>query len=165
MADGIVGRGAELAAVEGVLDRSAGMLAALVLEGEAGIGKSTIWEAAVESARTRGHTILVSRATRSEQQLTLGGLTDLLSGLDDSELAALPGPQRYALEVALLRTAPSGAPPDQRALSVAAAGLLRRLKDEAALESHQRADTASMDLATGVRAAQLAIETAIRDIS
>jgi len=45
------------------------------------------------------------------------------------------------------------------------AALLRRLKDEAALESHQRADTASMDLATGVRAAQLAIETAIRDIS
>lgn len=45
------------------------------------------------------------------------------------------------------------------------AGLLRRLKDEAAFESHQRADTASMDLTTGVRAAQLAIETAIRDIS
>jgi pyroglutamyl-peptidase len=45
------------------------------------------------------------------------------------------------------------------------ADLLRRLKDQAALESHQRADTASMDLATGVRAAQLAIETAIRDIS
>ena len=45
MADEIVVRGSELAAVEAFLDRGAGGLAALVFEGEAGIGKSTVWEA------------------------------------------------------------------------------------------------------------------------
>jgi pyroglutamyl-peptidase len=43
------------------------------------------------------------------------------------------------------------------------ADLLRRTRKEAALEAHQRADTASMDLATGVRAAELAIAAAIRN--
>jgi len=43
------------------------------------------------------------------------------------------------------------------------AGLLRRVREEAILESHQRADTASMELATGIRALELAIAAAIRD--
>ena len=51
MADEIVVRGSELAAVAAFLDRGAGRLAALVVEGEAGIGKSTVWEAGVERRR------------------------------------------------------------------------------------------------------------------
>jgi pyroglutamyl-peptidase len=43
------------------------------------------------------------------------------------------------------------------------AGLLRRVREEAVLESHQRADTASMDLATGIRALEIAIAAAIRN--
>ena len=43
------------------------------------------------------------------------------------------------------------------------AELLRGLKEEAVLEAHQRADMASMDLATGVRALDIAVEIAIRD--
>ena len=55
------------------------------------------------------------------------GLIDLLGGFDDAALMALPAPQRDALRVALLRAdaeQPS-ATPDQRALSVAVASLLR----------------------------------------
>lgn len=44
------------------------------------------------------------------------------------------------------------------------AELQRSLKREAVLEAHQRADMASMDLATGVRALQVIIEVAIQDI-
>jgi tRNA A37 threonylcarbamoyladenosine biosynthesis protein TsaE len=40
---GTIGREAELAAVGGFLDTPAGPPAALVLEGEAGIGKTTLW--------------------------------------------------------------------------------------------------------------------------
>ncbi|HEY7132445.1 MAG TPA: ATP-binding protein, partial [Candidatus Limnocylindrales bacterium] len=127
MADEIVGRGAELAAVEPFLDRAATDLAVLVLEGEAGIGKSTVWSAAAELAGTRGCHVLTSRPARSEQGLTLGGLIDLLGGLDDGSFAGLPAPQREALQVALLRLEPSGPSPDQRTLSVAVAGLLRQL--------------------------------------
>jgi pyroglutamyl-peptidase len=43
------------------------------------------------------------------------------------------------------------------------ADLLRRIKDEGVLELHQRADTASMELATAVRALELAIAAAIRN--
>jgi hypothetical protein len=43
------------------------------------------------------------------------------------------------------------------------AGLLRQLKEEAKLEAHQRADFASMDLATGTRAVAIALETALRE--
>jgi pyroglutamyl-peptidase len=42
-------------------------------------------------------------------------------------------------------------------------GLLRQLKEEAKLEAHQRADFASMDLATGTRAVAIALETVLRE--
>jgi pyroglutamyl-peptidase len=45
------------------------------------------------------------------------------------------------------------------------AGLLNELKNEAKLEAHQRADYASMDLATGTRAVAIALETALREPS
>ena len=103
MADEIVVRGSELGAVAAFLDRGAGRLAALVVEGEAGIGKSTVWEAALEAAASRGWLVRTSRPARSEQGLTLGGLTDLFGDVDDETLARLPAPQRQALGVALLR--------------------------------------------------------------
>ena len=130
MADEIVVRGSELAAVAAVLDRGASGLAALVVEGEAGIGKSTVWEAAVEAAADHVWLVRVSRPAQSEQGLTLAGLTDLFGGVDDETLGRLPAPQRQALEIALLRIQPGGESPDQRTLSVAVAGLLRLLAAE-----------------------------------
>src|SRR5436190_6681867 len=129
VAVGVVGREVELAAIERFVERAAAGLGCLILEGEAGIGKSTIWDAAVDSARSSGFRVLRSRPARSEQGLTLGGLTDLLGDLDPEFLAGLPEPQRAALELALLRALPAGASPDQRTLSVAVAGLLRLLAD------------------------------------
>ncbi|MEA2607448.1 MAG: hypothetical protein QOI00_2205 [Chloroflexota bacterium] len=125
--DEIVGRGVELAAVGRFVERAMDGLAALILEGEPGIGKTTIWQAALGAASDAGFRILRSRPARSELGLTLGGLTDVLDGVDAGVLERLPDPQRHALEVALLRVAPSGALPDQRTLSVAVAGVLRLL--------------------------------------
>lgn len=60
MASGVVGRRGELAAVEELLD--VGRLpAALVLEGEAGIGKTTLWSAGVDLARERSYRVLSAR--------------------------------------------------------------------------------------------------------
>jgi DNA-binding CsgD family transcriptional regulator len=123
--DEVVGRGVELAAVGRFIERAAQSLAALVLEGEAGIGKTTIWETGVQMAQARGWLVLRSRPARAEQGMTLGGLTDAFGGIDPADIARLPEPQRHALDVALLRAEPAGARPDQRALAVAVAGILR----------------------------------------
>ena len=127
MPDEVVGRGSELAAVERFVERAAGGLAALVLAGEAGIGKTTIWGAARGVAGRSGFAVLTARPARAEQGLTLGCLTDLFADVDDAVLGRLPEPQRHALEVALLRAAPSRELLDQRTISVAVAGLLRLL--------------------------------------
>ena len=54
MAFEIVGREEDRATVEAFVGRAEGGASALVLEGEAGIGKSTLWLAGVEVARSRG---------------------------------------------------------------------------------------------------------------
>lgn len=53
--------------------------AALELEGEAGIGKSTLWLAGVAAAREREFRVLVSRPAEAERALTHAGLGDLLA--------------------------------------------------------------------------------------
>ena len=127
MADEVVGRSGELGALEPLLDARRDGLAALIFAGEAGIGKSTVWRAGVDLALEHRWLIVSSRPAASERSMTLGGLIDLLGGFDDAALEALHVPQRDALRVALLRAdaeQPS-ATPDQRALSVAVAALLR----------------------------------------
>ena len=61
MALEIVGREEELASIRAFLDRKDEGAFALVLEGDAGIGKSTLWLAGVEHARSRGLRVLRSR--------------------------------------------------------------------------------------------------------
>lgn len=97
----VVGRDAELAIVEQFLDATRAGSSSLVLAGTAGIGKTTLWEAAVASAEARDTRILRSRPSASETRLTYAGLLDLVGGVDLDAAADLPRPQRDALEVAL----------------------------------------------------------------
>ena len=118
MTVGVVAREEELHRLEAFLDRMAAGLTALVLEGEAGIGKSTLWSAAVSSARERGLRVLSSRPTEAEQALAYAGLGDLLETVLDDVLPELQPPRRRALEVALLLEE-SAARVDARAVAVA----------------------------------------------
>ena len=99
----MVGRDTELGSVHAFIDETESGPAALVLEGEAGIGKSTLWEAGVEHARARGLRILTSRPAEAERSLGHAGMADLLDGVVEDVLPALLTPRRRALEVALLR--------------------------------------------------------------
>ena len=128
--DEIIGRGEELDAVEMLLVRATSEFAALVFDGEAGIGKSTLLEAALALAQIRGFRVLVARPARAEAELPFGVFGDLFFAASDDILSQLPEPQRRALEVALLRSDPGGAAVDQRVLSVASLGLLRLLAAE-----------------------------------
>ena len=125
----IVGREAELASLNAFIAEMEGGPAALVLEGEAGVGKSTLWGAAVEHARVRGLTVLSSRPAEAERGLGNVGLGDLLEGVIDDVLAALLTPRRRALQVALLREEVSGEPVDRRTLAVAVHDALQLLSD------------------------------------
>ena len=102
MAADIVGREVELASIHAFLERPAQGPVALVLEGEAGIGKSTLWGAGVEAARERGFRVLESSPAEAERGLTHAGLGDMFENVLESVLPALPAPRRHALEVALL---------------------------------------------------------------
>ena len=121
----IVGREAELVAVRRFIDSEQPL--ALVLSGGPGIGKTTLWEAAVESARDRAMCVLVARPTEAEAKLSLAALADLLEPVGADALTALPIPQRHALDVALLRAEPGGRPPAPRAIAAAVLGVVREL--------------------------------------
>ena len=126
-ATGLVGRDEELAAVESFLAATAAASQRLVLEGEEGIGKTTLWEAALRGARERSYTVLTCRPTKTRAQRSFGALGDLLGGALDGGLDSLPPPQRRALEIALRLRERSGPPPEPRAIGLAVHGVLRHL--------------------------------------
>jgi DNA-binding CsgD family transcriptional regulator len=128
----IVGREEELAAVRGLLDDVPQGPALLALAGEAGIGKTVLWRAGVEEARSRGFHVLACRPAEAEQGFAHSGLADLFEPVREEVLPLLPGPRRRALEVALLLEEPSGSDDvDPRALGLAVADGLRTLAVEA----------------------------------
>jgi predicted ATPase len=119
---GIVGRDEELAAVTSLLDGD--LPAALVLDGEAGIGKTTLFEAAVSEARERGLAVCSCRPARAEAAFSFATVGDLLRPLLPEGLASLPPPQRRALSSALLLEEVEGSAPDVRAIAFAVVQLL-----------------------------------------
>ena len=90
----VVGRETELAAVGEGLQPSAPRL--IVISGEAGIGKTTMWEAALERASATGFRALVARPTESESQLAYSALNDVLADVLDELLPELPPPRAHA---------------------------------------------------------------------
>jgi DNA-binding CsgD family transcriptional regulator len=120
-----LGRAAELGVVEGFL-APAPVGRTLVLCGELGMGKSTVWQAGVDLARSRGFVVLCARPGEAETRLSFSGLADLLEGAGAGVLAGLPVPQRQALEVAVRRAEPDGPPLDPLAIATGLLGVLRR---------------------------------------
>src|SRR6185437_10237903 len=99
----IVGRDVELGLADAFLADADEGVAGLVLEGAAGIGKSTLWLDVAEQARARGFRVLVARPAEAERELGHAALGDLLEGALDEVVSELSAPRRRALEGALLR--------------------------------------------------------------
>src|SRR5436190_7334941 len=121
------GRQAELARISSFLDAVPAGPEALILGVDAGIGKSALWLDTLAQARALSYRALSSRPTESEAKLSFAALGDLLDGVVDEALDALPSPQRSALEVALLRAEAAASPPDRRTLSAGFLGALMAL--------------------------------------
>jgi DNA-binding CsgD family transcriptional regulator len=124
----IVGRDAELDELRGFIRSIPSGFRVLVVEGRAGVGKTTLWQEGLAFARERGYRVLAARAAQAEARLSYSALGDLLAGeLGEAELAALPSPQRLALSTALLLTEGDVSSHDQRSVATATLGGLRSL--------------------------------------
>jgi DNA-binding CsgD family transcriptional regulator len=142
----IFGRDEDLLRLYGFISGSSTDPRMLVLEGDPGIGKTTLWNAGVLRARELGSRVLQARPAAAEQQLSFAALGDLLCDAHD-EIGFLPAPQRRALRIALLLEDVQGQPPELRAVGAAFRGLLLRLAGDGpvliALDDAQWVDPSS----------------------
>ena len=120
----IVGREAEVESLERFIISVDAWPGAFVIEGAAGIGKSTLLEAAAAVAKERSCGVLRCGPGDRESRFSFAALRDLLDGVYDEVAARLPVPQRRALAIALLREEPD-VPLDRGAVSEAFLTLLR----------------------------------------
>jgi DNA-binding CsgD family transcriptional regulator len=143
-AETILGREKELADIDRFLDGD--RPGALLLEGDAGIGKTTLWRESLRIAERTGP-VLSSRPSEADSILSFTVLGDLLEPILEDTLDRLPSRQREAIEAALLLGPPSDAGPDPRAISLAVLGILRSLTSRGpitlAIDDVQWTDTPS----------------------
>lgn len=121
----IVGREAELRQIRALIEDASETARAVLLEGEPGIGKTTLWSAGVRTARDASHRVLVCRPAETETALPFAALGDLLEPVLTEALPSLPEPQRLALEVALQLAPPLAKATEQLAVSRAFLAILR----------------------------------------
>ena len=121
----LVARERELGEISELLARKDVRPAALVLEGEPGIGKTSLWETGMALGHRQGLRVLWTRASEAEAGLPFAAVIDLLDVVTDDELDPLPPPQLHALKVALYREDPIGHPAHPQAISL---GLLSALR-------------------------------------
>ena len=144
----LIGRGSELARIATQLGEiRAGRGAALMVRGEAGIGKTALLEWAAGQAD--GMRVLRVTGIESELELAFSGLAELCLPLL-GRLDEIPAPQRDALRAALALA--DGRPGDRFVLAMATASLLQAEAREqpvlALIDDAQWLDRASADALT-----------------
>src|SRR5690242_8681366 len=102
MAVEIIGRREELLAFAGFLEAVPAGGQALLLEGDAGIGKTALWQEGNRLARECGVRVLTSRSAHSETQIAFATVGDVFSPVVEEMLSRLTPVQGRALETALL---------------------------------------------------------------
>jgi DNA-binding CsgD family transcriptional regulator len=127
MSDAVIGRDDELESIRTFVDSAADGPAMVLIEGEAGIGKSTVWREGVALGLECRQRVLIAKPAAIEVELSFAGIGDLFGEELEEVLITLPPPQRRALEIALLLVDAPGAPPDRRTIGAAVLGLLREL--------------------------------------
>jgi DNA-binding CsgD family transcriptional regulator len=140
-------RPTESRTIAGFLAAAISEPSALLIEGEPGIGKTTLWLEALELAREKGFQVLSARAAAAESVLAYTALADLLDGVPAAAWADLPDPQRFAVDQVLMR-ADNDTATDQRAVAAAFLSVVEYLADDGplllAIDDLQWIDPSSM---------------------
>ncbi len=115
------GRAAEWSRLQKLLESArAGTSAVVVLRGEAGIGKTALIEHLVSAASEVR--VLRTAGVESDMELPFAGVHRLISPPLTAGIAALPDPQRRALDIAFGQT--SGPTPNRFLVGLAVLGLI-----------------------------------------
>jgi DNA-binding CsgD family transcriptional regulator len=118
----LLGRETEIAALDELIARiRGGRGGALVLRGEAGIGKTALLDAF--AARTEGATVLRASGVESEGELAFAAVHRMCSDMLEGSIDELPAPQGAAVKVAF-GLSDAGPPPDPFLVGL---GVLNRL--------------------------------------
>ena len=95
----LIGRGAEIARIDAVLDGVRSRGGALLISGEPGIGKSALLDRARGRASTLGARTLATVGIESESELAFAGLHQMLLPVAN-RIDGLPDPQRQVIDAA-----------------------------------------------------------------
>ncbi|UQX90320.1 LuxR family transcriptional regulator [Jatrophihabitans telluris] len=119
-----IGREDDVAAILAALAADA----CVVVEGEPGIGKTSVLRSALEQCRLR----LAWSVTchEAERDLGLAVLADLLDSMPSSAYASLSSELRRVADIVLFRDAPAGDPVDSRALGEVTLAALRAVSED-----------------------------------
>jgi DNA-binding CsgD family transcriptional regulator len=128
---GVVSRPLEFRAVSELLQSATVQPSGLVFEGEAGIGKTTLWLTAKEQARESGFEVMSAHVGQAESVLAYAAVADLLRNVDPTIIAGLPQLQRIAVDRVLLRASTDGPATDHRVVAAALTSVVERLTAEA----------------------------------
>lgn len=79
---GIVGRETELGRIDAVLAALPEGARGLILRGDPGIGKTTLWRHAIERCRSSGFQVLLARPSEEDMPLSAAGLADLFEHVE-----------------------------------------------------------------------------------
>ncbi len=130
MAEGLIGRTAELARIRAFMDKAAVHGGALVVLGEPGVGKTALLDAAARSAHEAGARVLRAAGVEYEADVSFAALNQLLLPLE-RERDALQAGLRTALSSAL--GSGEGPPPDRLVVANAVLETLRVAGSEHAI--------------------------------
>lgn len=143
----IFGRSAELAAISDALASISSAGTALVIDGEAGIGKSTLLASAADRAASEGYRLLGCSGLQSQTEVGFAGIHELIHPLL-GQAAKLPRRQHSALMTSFgLEDGPT---PDRLLVSLAVLGLLEEAATQQRLllvvDDVQWLDQSSLDV-------------------
>jgi ATP/maltotriose-dependent transcriptional regulator MalT len=99
----------------------------LILEGEAGIGKTTFWLGVQEQAREHGFQVLSARPAAAETVLAYAVVADLLASVDPVTWMDLPLSQQLAIDRVMLSTTENEIPANPRAVAAAFLAVIEKI--------------------------------------